>query len=129
MHSRQISDDEEDEVRFSRFANERKQEEEKEYRRRQREKQRQRTQDWLEEKEAAEANGEETAIEEEVAVEPVVRPKNPAMFKRLHPDSFKAPRIPRHRALSGRNSPTQPPPRQVPSFHQGEDHQPRDPFI
>ena len=119
MHSRQVSDDEEDEVRFNRFANERKKEEEKEYRRSQRETRHQRTQDWLEEGEAAEANGEGVDVEEEVPVEPVVRPKNPAMFKNLPADGFKAPRLPRHRALTGRNSPPRPPPRQVPSFHQG----------
>ena len=119
MHSRQVSDDEEDEVRFSRFENERKQKEEKEYRRSQRETRRQLTKDWVEEGEAAAARGDGVEVEEEVAVEPVVRPKNPAMFKGLPSDSFKAPRLPRHRALTGRNSPPRPPPRQVPSFHQG----------
>ena len=106
-------------MRFNRFANERKQGEEKEYRRRQRENKRQQTQDWVDEGEAAEARGENVEVEEEVAVEPVVRPKNPAMFKGLPSDGFKAPRLPRHRALTGRNSPPRPPPRQVPSFHQG----------
>ena len=129
MHSRQVSDDEEDEVRFNRFANERKKEEEKEYRRSQRETRHQRTQDWLEEGEAAEANGEGVDVEEEVPVEPVVRPKNPAMFKNLPADGFKAPRLPRHRALTGRNSPPRPPPRQVPSFHQGRKFSDQKSFI
>ena len=119
MHSRQISDDEEDEVRFSRFDNERKQEEEKKHKRQQRENKRQRTEDWLKEGAEAEESGEGVAVEEEVAVEPVIKPKNPAMFQRVPLDNFKAPRLPRHRALTGRNSPPRPPPRQVPSFHQG----------
>ena len=128
MHSRQVSDDEEDEVRFNRFANEKKKEEEKGYRRRQRENRRQQTQDWVDEGEAAEARGENVEVEEEVAVEPVVRPKNPAMFKGLPSDGFKAPRLPRHRALTGRNSPPRPPPRQVPSFHQGRKFSDQKPF-
>ena len=88
MHSRQVSDNKEDEVRYSRFNNERKQGEEKEYRKGQWNSKRQMTQDWLEEKAMAEANGEEPDVEEEVAVELVVRAKKPTMFPQHQLDGF-----------------------------------------
>ena len=113
MNSRQVSDDEEDEPRFSRFQNEKEQQQERVYKQRRRDDQRQQTQDWVDEG----ATAEEAEVEEEVAVEPVIRPKNPAMFKTTHFDGFKAPRLPRHRVLTGRNSPPPPPLPQVPSSH------------
>ena len=114
MNSRQVSDDEEEEGRFNRFANERDREKEKLYRQRQSEANRLRTTAWVVEEGSA-ANPEEE--EEEVELDPVVRPKNPALFKGPEFDSFKAPRLPRHRILPGRKSPSRPPP-QVPTFHQ-----------
>ena len=58
----------------------------------------------------------EAEAEEEVPAEPVVKAKRPVMFPPQTLDGFKAPRVPRHKALTGRNSPPRPP-RQVPSFH------------
>ena len=112
MHDRQISDDEEDEVRFNRFQSEREQNKERSYHRQQREEKQQRLDDWLKESVA----GEEAEAEEEVQAEPVVKAKRPIMFSHPTLDGFKAPRVPRHKALTGRNSPPRPP-RQVPSFH------------
>ena len=112
MHDRQVSDDEEDEVRFNRFQSERKQDEERSYHRQQRENKRQQVDDWLKESVA----GEEGEAEEEVPAEPVFKAKRPVMFPPQTLDGFKAPRVPRHKALTGRNSPPRPP-RQVPSFH------------
>ena len=112
MHDRQISDDEEDEVRFNRFQSEREQNKERSYHRQQREEKQQRLDDWLKESVA----GEEAEAEEEVQAEPVVKAKRPIMFPSQTLDGFKAPRVPRHKALTGRNSPPRPP-RQVPSFH------------
>ena len=121
MYDLQVSDDEEDPVQFNRFESEEKQKNEAAYRQQQRLDKMEQTRKWAEE--GGQREGDEEEEEEEVVVMDMANPpatRNDLLpFPGRFPTSFRAPRLPRHKALGATRSPKDMPKRicQVPPFH------------
>lgn len=122
MNDLQVSDDEEDPVRFNRFEPEQKRRNEQMYRQHQRQEKMELTRQWAED--GGQREGDEEEEEEEVVIMDMANPpatRNDLLpFPGRFPTHFRRPRLPGPKGKAGAcRSPSQMPKRipRVPPFH------------